>query len=259
MDRSFLSQANVIEASRKFVCIRLATYEDAQEAEFLKTIFSGRTGALENTVFCLLSPDGKTRLSRSGRSPDFAFRTPAEMASSMNRIADQYRALATTAADDLQLPLVKDVRLALNVAACDHQPLIVLLGQDRQTLNSLKSRMTPLAWSDEFIGQYQYVATQDRAALSDIDDLSIDSGIVILQPGQFGRGGTVFAELPLDADDETLTDAMSFSILLKRRQALSTREHISAGVRAGVKWQTAIPVTDPNSIAADRRRPRPGR
>ena len=29
MDRSFLSDENIVQASRNFVCIRLATYEDA--------------------------------------------------------------------------------------------------------------------------------------------------------------------------------------------------------------------------------------
>ena len=38
MDKSFLSQSEVIAASRKFVCIRLATYENAEEAKFLKSI-----------------------------------------------------------------------------------------------------------------------------------------------------------------------------------------------------------------------------
>ena len=59
MDGSFLSDADVVAASRKFVCIRLSTYEDAEEAEFLRSIYVGRSGDLENTVFAILSPDGK--------------------------------------------------------------------------------------------------------------------------------------------------------------------------------------------------------
>ena len=49
MDRSFLSDAAVIASSRKFVCIRLATYESESEAKILKSIFLGRSGDLENT------------------------------------------------------------------------------------------------------------------------------------------------------------------------------------------------------------------
>ena len=72
MDRSFLTDKDVVAASRKFVCIRLATYEDAAENEVLKGIFAMR-GTLQNTVFGILTPDGKTHIVRSGRSPAWAF------------------------------------------------------------------------------------------------------------------------------------------------------------------------------------------
>ena len=72
MDRSFLADKDVISASRKFVCIRLATYENAEENEVLKGFFA-RGGNLENTVFTLLTPDGKTKLVTAGRSPVWAF------------------------------------------------------------------------------------------------------------------------------------------------------------------------------------------
>ena len=67
MDRSLWSDPLVIDASRKFVCVRLATYEDAVEGKLLEGIYRGRSGQLENTVFVMLAPDGKTRLSASGR------------------------------------------------------------------------------------------------------------------------------------------------------------------------------------------------
>ena len=72
MDRSFLADKDVIAASKKFVCIRLATYEDARENEVLKGVFAPG-GVLQNTVFSLMSPDGRTSLVRAGRSPAWAF------------------------------------------------------------------------------------------------------------------------------------------------------------------------------------------
>ena len=42
MDRSFLSDSAIIEASREFVCVRLATYEDKDEGKFLEATFRGR-------------------------------------------------------------------------------------------------------------------------------------------------------------------------------------------------------------------------
>ena len=73
MDGSFLSDDQVVVASREYVCIRLATYEDEREAEFLRRVFTGRSAALENTVFAILSADGTKPLVRSGRGPFFAF------------------------------------------------------------------------------------------------------------------------------------------------------------------------------------------
>jgi len=60
MDESFLSDTNIIRESRNFVCIRLATYEDSAEADYLRQVFSGRSGELDNTVFALMNPDGFT-------------------------------------------------------------------------------------------------------------------------------------------------------------------------------------------------------
>ena len=68
MDRSFLSQPEVIAASRHFVCVRLTTYEDKEEGEFLKSFHVTRSGELENTVAALLAPDGKRQLARASRS-----------------------------------------------------------------------------------------------------------------------------------------------------------------------------------------------
>ena len=50
MDERFLSDAQIIAASREFVCVRTATYESAKEAKFLLTVFKDRFGNLQNTV-----------------------------------------------------------------------------------------------------------------------------------------------------------------------------------------------------------------
>ena len=47
MDRSYLSDREIVQAAREFVCVRLATYEDKAEGKFLESIFRGRSGELE--------------------------------------------------------------------------------------------------------------------------------------------------------------------------------------------------------------------
>ncbi|MEI6236045.1 MAG: hypothetical protein WCT04_23565, partial [Planctomycetota bacterium] len=67
MDGSYLFQPEVIAASRQFVCVRLVTYEDKDEALFLKSIGRTRSGELENSSFGMLAPDGKTKVLFGGR------------------------------------------------------------------------------------------------------------------------------------------------------------------------------------------------
>src|SRR5437868_6008358 len=130
MDRSFLFQPEVITASRRFVCVRLTTYESKGEADFLQSLLRTRSGELENTVFTLLSPDGKRQLARASRSARQTFGDAGRMAATMNRIADEYAARPATGGPLPPLPQVANVRLAVNVAACDNQPLVVLFGPD---------------------------------------------------------------------------------------------------------------------------------
>ena len=257
MDGSFLSDAKVIDESRKFVCIRLATYENKEEAALLKSIFTGRSGELENTTFAILSPDGKRQLVRSGRSPDFAFRSIGTMATTMRRISSQYRARGT----DMDLPVMSDVRLAINVASCDNQPLIVLRASTKDRLSELKKRMSKLAWSDEFIGQFLYVATTDSADLKAIRGLQASSEIIVVEPGHFGLEGDVLAQLKGGVSDEDLQDALNVSVVLHQRVDKQTVSHTRLGSQLGIQWKTALPVTDPGGAGRDGPggRGRPGR
>ena len=77
----------MVKASRDFVCIRPTTYESAEEAKVLESFFSGRSGQLENTVFVMLAPDGKTKLTRSGRSPQHIFGDAERLAEFMDDFA----------------------------------------------------------------------------------------------------------------------------------------------------------------------------
>ncbi|MGV3723851.1 MAG: thioredoxin family protein, partial [Actinomycetota bacterium] len=79
MDRSFLSLTSVIEASRRFVCIRTLTYENAEERDFQRSLYIGRSGDVENTTFCILSPDGKKPITRAGRGIRQIFQSPDQM------------------------------------------------------------------------------------------------------------------------------------------------------------------------------------
>ena len=122
MDRSFLSGDQLIKATRDFVCIRTATYEDKQEATFLEWAFVGNTGgSLRNFGYCILSPDGKTKLRRSTRGPNFLYADSNAMAADLRQISAQYSGRITATLHQ-SVPQMKSVRLGINVASCDGLP-----------------------------------------------------------------------------------------------------------------------------------------
>jgi hypothetical protein len=241
MDRSFLSRPEVIAASRQFVCVRLATYEDKEEAAFLKSFNVTRSGELENTVYCILSPDGKQKLVRAARGIRQVFGSPAQMAESMNRIAQQHQAKEAPA----RLPLVANVRLALDVAASDNQPLVVLIAKDEPTRKALERQVAALAWSKELIGRFVYTSTTNAKELSELEGIDRAAGLVVIQPDKFGLKGKVLKQSKSGTPPEKLAQTLRSAALAFERQEKTFQNHVREGQRQGVFWETQVPVTDP--------------
>ena len=253
MDRSFLFDQQVVEASRKFVCIRMATYEDKTEAEFTHSIYSSRSGHLENTVFVMLSPDGKQKLTRSGRSPQHFYRGADTMASNMNRIASQYPSTKKGSFQGKQLPLMKNLELALNVAAADGLPLIITLASDEKILNEINQQLVPIAWNKSIAGQFTYVSVSDAKELKPIVGVKQKQGILVIQPDRFGLSGKVLAQFPPGVDPEKIQSTLTTAIEKFPRIQKDHNSHVRVGIRLGVDWESAIPETDPMSVQAKQR------
>jgi hypothetical protein len=245
MDRSFLFDPDVIAASRRLVCIRLATYEHAEEGAFLKGLFTGRSGELENSVFCFLGPDGRQRLTKVGRSPHHLFGSARELAGALDDIARAHPGKAPADGATPELPKVANVRLALNVAACDNQPLVVLVVKDAAARHELEKRVAALAWSPAFIGRCVYVSSADAADLAGIDGVPAGGGVLIVQPDHYGLRGRVLAQAAAGAAPEQLSKALATGIDQHQRFARTFQNHVEAGQRQGVFWETPTPVTDP--------------
>ncbi|MFN8607838.1 MAG: hypothetical protein U0931_09915 [Vulcanimicrobiota bacterium] len=230
MDRSFLSRPEVVQASRKFVCIRLATYESFEEAQMLRGIFLGGSGQVENTTFAILSPDGRTPLVYSGRSPDFAFVDSQQMADTMGRISAHYRGKASG-----ELPTVVNLRLAVNVAACDGLPVVELVSGDATQLRNWQSRLAAVAWEPALLGKAVY-CLERRATPR--------PGLVVLAPGKFGLDSQPIGWL--DPDSPTLSSDLTRLLSSYHAADKNAHDHIFEGNRKGVYWKTQIPVTDPH-------------
>jgi hypothetical protein len=280
MDRSFLADANVIGVSRQFVCIRLATYEDAEEAKFLKNIFSGRSGELDNTVFALLAPDGKTQLCRPGRSPNFAFRNPAEMASRMVEISGEYPGNDEGGTDVLTLPAMKNFRLALNVAACDGLPLVVGIGTepDKKStgaaakpgdkdsdksnksaendlpVDTLRKLLVPVAFTEQLAGKFHYYTTTDPKELSAVTGYRGQEGVFLIAPAAYGLEGEVVAQWTRDLETGLLAKELLEKAGQYQKTAKSHNQHVRSGRQNNIEWETEIPVTDPDALRAQGKR-----
>jgi hypothetical protein len=235
MDRSFLSTAEVIKASRSFICARLATYENEEEAKLLKGLVRTRSGELENSVFAILSSDGKTKLARAGRGPHAVASTSKQLAAALDRIAADNPAKAEPRA----LPLVATLKLAVNIAACDNVPLAVLSAQDGKW-KALEAAAGKLVWRPGVVGKFIWVrATEDE--LKAIKGGK--PGLTVVQPSKYGTSGEVLAQA--DGGEDALLAALEKGKKAHAPDLGDSWGHIKSGHRQGVFWETTLPVTDP--------------
>lgn len=247
MDRSLWSDPLVIEASRNFVCARLATYEDKAEGAMLEQIYRGRSGDLENTVFVILSPDGKQRLSQAGRSPTMVFGGTVGwegtvLALEMDRILEQtssWRKQGT--ATPSTLPIAKDVRRAVNISACDRLPLVITAGLDPGQLQQLAT----LAWKEPYLGRFNWASTDDIEELKSIGIEKPADGIWVVNPDIYGLKVEVVANLEADSKTKPIEEALATALAGKRPAEKITRRHVNRGNATGKRWEPEIPVTDP--------------
>jgi hypothetical protein len=126
IDNGWLLKDEIVAASRDFVCIRLTSYESAEEAAFVTKL----QGNPVNTVFAVLTPDAQPAIAMKGlgRGPGELFSDPADMVRQMGEIAEKFP--AKKADGEPALPITLDVRLGLAVASADLQPLALVVAPD---------------------------------------------------------------------------------------------------------------------------------
>lgn len=229
MDRGPLSQATTIAASRDYICIRPLTYEDKAESDYLRKVWS-RRGALENTAFGIMDPKGTKYLAGPGRGPEFIMGPPEDTnfspAADLRKLAGPYLKSAKPAKS---LPVVKTLRLAMNVAACDNLPLVIARKPNEE--------LAKLAWSSEFIGKFIYVV-----------DATQTSELKVMQPETYGRTGPTLIEGPITA--ETLRAGWE---KFKPLDKSDHEGHLRRGVELKIRWKPAVPCEDQQQQSATQR------
>lgn len=196
-------------------------------------------GRFENSVFCLLSPDGRDWLTRSGRGPEMVF-GPQTAAAELKRIARRYplRVHSTDA-------VVQDFhsfRQALNVASADQRVLVLASGPEAD-LERLRTSLRPVASDKQVLGRFHFDFDESEDWTKVIDGEQSGRGIVMIHPGEFGLKGTVIRQLPLAAENAEIVQALAdanakFASTTEKKVY---RDHVKKGNRLGIYFEGAVP------------------
>ena len=276
MDGSFLSTRATVEASRPFVCIRLATYENQDEVDFMKRLYGSYTGEIANTMFALLSPDGKARLSEADRSPAQVFGGVIQRRASQPGAAEQNKAAAARMVESMEvislaypgkegaaggpqaLPYLGDLRMAVNVAACDNQPLLVVYAEKLGELARLEKALQPIAWSKEIIGRTLYVPASDAAEYTRyIKGGKPLAGYALVAPEPYGRHATPLLAIDGETKPESVRQQLIAALALYNPPPKDFEKHEAEGLKAGIQWKPKTPITDRSRRQRGRSRRQP--
>ena len=253
IDNGWLLKDEVVAASRDFVCIRLTSYESAEEAAFVTKL----QGNPVNTVFAILTPDALPALAMKGlgRGPGELFADPADMVKQMGEVAAKYAVgVAATKADGQPaLPITLDARLGLAVASADLQPLALVIAPDEITRAALEAKLAVLAWSNDLRGRFTYASADSLGGLklnghgeSKSDTLksgAFKSGVLLIEPDVFGVEGKIVSAIDANDVDKMLSDAMHAASAKHVRAAKSREQLKRLALANGIFFETGIPVS----------------
>jgi len=236
------------------VCVRLESYESEEHQKMVRSFLNGR---FENTAFCLLSPDGNTRLSGTGRSPSQGLRRGRGtrgpgggrgagnegVIGAMEQVAERFRARASQ-----QGAVVQDFhsfRQALNVASGDQRLLLYVVapGEGRK---ELRLRLRPLMSDRDIVGRFHVDFAEeepDARWREAVKGEGARTGFFVIRADPFGQTGSVMAECPLTAGVAELE-----AVLLKANASFARTEkrkvysaHVAKGRRVGIYFENGMP------------------
>ena len=238
------STKEFIDVSRSFVCIRIETYENKESEERVRALLNGR---FANTAFCLFDPQGKRRLSRTGRSPSQVIGRRGS--DSNDAIIRELKATAWTyrrtgSNKDAVLQDFLSFRQALNVASAD-QRLLVFVNANQEQAKTLSPTLKDLFNDEEIVGRFHldFAGEDDAKWDQSIKGSKSKPAINIIRAGKFGMDGTMMSQLPLT----TSLDKLKAKLLADNEKFRSTEErkdyasHVMEGKRQGIKFESAIP------------------
>ncbi|MDH4388429.1 MAG: hypothetical protein QE269_06855 [Fimbriimonas sp.] len=239
IDEGYLTKPEIISAAERFVCIRLTSYENAQEQAFVEKI----TGVMLNTAFAVLNPDGTPALQvrGNGRGPGDLFSSVGDMVNQMNVLANKFP--ATDAQGLPALPITLSPKVGMAVAAADLQPLVVIVSSSAASRADIEAKVARRSWSNDFKGQLCYASASSISEIPQLRGETLSEGILLIEPNFFGSGGDVVKKVATSVIDTSLDQALRDVLANHVRVAKSRQELHRKGVEAGVYYETGIPVS----------------
>ena len=217
------------------MCVRIDSYESEKHQQWVRRFLNGR---FENSVFCVLSPDGDDWVTRASRGPEMVLgRNATEQ---IKTIARQYKPKT-----DTRGAVVQDFhtfRQALNVASADQRVLVLISGPEK-SLKGLRESLKPVANNPKIVGRFHFDFDSSDVWTKAIQGEKGKAGIVVIRPGEFGMKGEVMAQLPLDASNENLLAALhkanqTFAATTEKKVY---SQHVSKGRQQGIYFEGAVP------------------
>lgn len=204
-------------------------------------------GRYVNTAFCIFDPQGKRRLSRTGRSPGQVMGGRGDDSNEsiireMKRIASRYS--PKSGEKDAVLQDFLSFRQALVVASAD-QRLLVFVNADKSAAEKISPTLKQLFADKEIVGRFHldFAGEEDQEWSESVDGAKSQPAINIIRAGKFGLEGKVMEQLPL----KTSLNELKTSLLANNEKFGSTEkrkvyaDHVMEGKRKGIKYESEIP------------------
>lgn len=247
MQNSLFAQEEFIKSSRKFVCVRIETYENEESEKMVRQLLKGK---FENTSFVIFNPQGTRQLTRAARGPAQAMgRGPAnqakddEVIKQMNRIAGQYR--STGKAAETKLQDFNSLRQALNVASAD-QRLLVFVNSPDKYRKDVEKKLKSVFADEEVMGKFHLNFADektDKGWTKVINGAKDKPSIMIVRSSQFGLDGSSVKQLSLSDSEKEIKSALlkANATFAKVEERKDYQSHVRAGKRQRVYFENEIP------------------
>lgn len=171
----------------------------------------------------------------------------AGLAKVMTDLAAKHPRVEGSEAGTPILPVMADLRQALNVAAADPSGVIVVVHPSERDV-AIEQRLARLAFEDGIAGRTYIVrlTVPEWGLANKIGQVSGGSpaaGVYFVAPDPYGLEGEVWAEIALDATEDRLRTELVAVLdrFLQTYKKLDRLSHLTAGVENNISWSEYDP------------------